>query len=297
MNSRVLAHLAILFANLIYGINYTFAKDVMPGHIQPFGFIMLRVLGALPLFWLFAMTKPREKVEKKDFILLAVCGLFGVALNQLMFFAGLNLTSPINASIIMTTNPILVLIAAAIILKQAITVKKIIGIAFGISGAAALILFNSDLGTIDTNPFGDLLIFLNSTSYGIYLVLVAPLMSKYRPITVIKWVFFFGAIPVVGVGFGEFAAIEWSEFSLAVWLKAGFVVFFTTFIAYLFNVVGLKTLKPSTVSTYIYSQPVFAALVAVLLGKDELSVLKVLAALLIFTGVYLVSSRKKEALD
>lgn len=297
MSKNFLAHSAILLANLIYGINYTFAKDVMPGYIEPFGFILLRVLGALPLFWLISALGPREKVSRKDLGRLALCGFFGVAANQLMFFAGLNITTPINAAIIMTTNPILVLIAASFILNQKITKTKILGIFLGIVGASALILFKGNL-RIDSGAWiGDLLIFLNSMAYGVYLVLVAPLMGKYKPITVIKWVFAFGTLYVIPFGFNQFSEIQWSTFTLDVALKAGFVVFFTTFIAYLFNVFGLKYLKPSTVSTYIYSQPVFAAIVAILLAKDEITITKVIAAGFIFTGVYLVSkkSHRKES--
>jgi len=294
LSKNFLAHSAILLANLIYGINYTFAKDVMPGYIEPFGFILLRVLGALPLFWLISALGPREKVSRKDLGRLALCGFFGVAANQLMFFAGLNITTPINAAIIMTTNPILVLIAASFILNQKITKTKILGIFLGIVGASALILFKGNLRIDNGAWIGDLLIFLNSMAYGVYLVLVAPLMGKYKPITVIKWVFAFGTLYVIPFGFNQFSEIQWSTFTLDVALKAGFVVFFTTFIAYLFNVFGLKYLKPSTVSTYIYSQPVFAAIVAILLAKDEITITKVIAAGFIFTGVYLVSKKSHQ---
>ena len=254
---------------------------------------MLRVIGALPLFWLISAIGPREKIAKKDFGRLAICGFFGVAANQLMFFAGLNITTPINAAIIMTTNPILVLIAASFILNQAITRRKILGIALGIVGASALILFTGDLSLDSSTWSGDLLIFLNSMAYGVYLVLVAPLMGKYKPITVIKWVFLFGALFVIPFGFEQFSEIQWSTFTWEIALKAGFVVIFTTFIAYLFNVFGLKYLKPATVSTYIYSQPVFAAIVAIFLAKDELTITKVVAAGFIFTGVYLVSKKPR----
>lgn len=293
MNKNLVAHLAILLANLIYGINYTFAKDVMPEYIKPFGFIMLRVLGALPLFWLISALGPREKVSRKDLGRLAICAFFGVAANQLLFFAGLNITTPINAAIIMTTNPILVLIAASFILNQVITRRKVLGIALGIVGASALILFKGNLNLDSSSWTGDLLIFLNSMAFGVYLVLVAPLMNKYRPITVIKWVFAFGALYVIPFGFNQFTEIPWVSFTWEIGLKTAFVVFFTTFIAYLFNVFGLKYLKPSTVSTYIYSQPVFAAAVAIMLGKDQITITKIVAAVFIFMGVYLVSKKPK----
>ena len=291
MNSNIKAHIALLFANIIYGLNYTIAKDVMPEYILPFGFIFCRVLGALGLFWMIHSFN-YEKVERKDMFLMAICGFFGVFANQLMFFYGLNLTTPINAGIIMTSNPILVIIASAIILKNRITVLKVAGIFLGIAGALLLLLVKKDFSFGSETLIGDLFIFLNALSYGIYLVLAVPLMRKYKPITVIKWVFTFGAIFVIPFGFQQFTAIEWASFSPAIWGKFAFVVIATTFFAYLLNIYGLKKLSPSVVSTYIYLQPLLAAIVAIWAGKDSLDWIKIIAAVFIFAGVYLVSKTK-----
>lgn len=293
LGGNIKAHLAIFGANLIYGINYTIAKDIMPAYIKPFGFIFCRVLGALILFWLFQLFFEKEKIEKRDYLRLFICGLFGVASNQLMFFYGLNLTTPINAAIIMTCNPILVLIIASILIKEKITVTKIIGISLGLAGAVGLILNKASIQINDSNLIGDLFIFLNATSYAIYLVTVKPLMERYKPLTVIKWVFLFGAVIVIPFGWEEFGEINWEGFNASVWLSFLFVVIGTTFFAYLFNIYGLKRLNPSTVSTYIYSQPLIASFVALALQKDELNLIKIVATLLIFSGVYLVSLKKK----
>lgn len=291
MNSNLKPHLALLGANIIYGLNYTIAKDVMPEFISPFGFIFCRVAGALLLFWaIFAFRF--EKIAKKDLLLLAICGFFGVAGNQLMFFYGLNITTPINAGIIMTSNPILVLIASAIILKNKITLTKVGGIALGIIGALLLLLFKNDFSFGSETLVGDLFIFLNAMSYGIYLVVAVPLMRKYKPLTVITWVFTFGLIYVFPFGVTEFTQIEWSAFSSTIWLEFAFVIICTTFFAYLLNIYGLKKLNPSTVSTYIYLQPLLAAGFAIWSGKDSLDGIKIIAAMLIFSGVYLVSKSK-----
>ncbi|MBL4594089.1 MAG: DMT family transporter [Flavobacteriales bacterium] len=291
MNSNYKAHLALLIANIIYGINYTIAKDVMPEYISPFGFIFCRVIGALFLFWL-VFSFSYEKVAKKDLLLLAVCGFFGVAANQLMFFHGLNLTTPINAGIIMTSNPIFVLIASAIILKNKITVLKIGGIFIAITGALLLLLFKNDFSFGSETISGDVFIFLNALSYGTYLVLAVPLMQKYKPITVITWVFTFGFIYVFPFGIEQFTQIEWSSFNSTIWWEFAFVIIGTTFFAYLLNIYGLKNLTPSTVSTYIYLQPLLATIFAIWAGKDSLDWIKIVAAMLIFTGVYFVSKTK-----
>jgi len=291
MNINIKPHLAVLGANIIYGLTYTIAKDVMPAFISPFGFIFCRVAGALLLFWaVFAFRY--EKIEKKDLLLLAVCGFFGVAANQLMFFYGLSITTPINAGIIMTSNPILVLIASAIILKNKITLKKVGGIALGIIGALLLLLFKNDFSFGSETIVGDLFIFLNAMSYGTYLVVAVPLMRKYKPLTVITWVFTFGFIYVFPFGVNQFIQIEWSAFTPTIWMEFSFVIVCTTFFAYLLNIYGLKNLNPSTVSTYIYLQPLIAASFAIWSGKDNLDWIKIVAALLIFTGVYFVSKSK-----
>ena len=294
MSKRLLAHIALFTANLIYGINYTVAKDVMADFIQPLGFIFLRVSGAVLLFWLCYRLFFYEKVVKSDLFKLALCGLFGVAINQMLFFEGLNLTTPINAAVIMVTNPILVLIMGAFLATEAITKRKILGIALGATGAISLITYGGAVELNSDHFWGNIMVLINAASYGVYLVLVKPLMQKYKPITVISWVFLFGFIYVIPFGWGEFQVIEWTSMPTDIIWKAAFVVICTTFMAYLLNIYGLKSLNPSTVSTYIYLQPVLASLVAIFAGSDSLSTIKIGAALIIFAGVYLVSVRPKQ---
>lgn len=295
--NNYLPHLALLGANLIYGINYSVAKDVMPDYIEPFGFIVLRVIGALCLFWIIHSLVSTEKVEKKDFPKLLICGFFGVALNQLLFFKGLNITTPINASIIMTSNPILVLIISSFLLKQKITLTKGVGILIGLTGACTLIFSgqnSSGFGFGSNTLSGDLMVFVNALSYGVYLVLAKPLMAKYKPLTVIKWVFTFGAIFVIPIGLGEFTAINWSTMPTYILGEVTFVVVGTTFFAYLLNIYALKNVNPSVVSIYLYLQPIIAAIVAIVLGVDTITLIKIVATSLIFTSVYLVSKPAKK---
>ena len=289
MNQFFKAHLALFVANLIYGINYSVAKDVMPGYMQPSALVLLRVSGALLLFWLAARFFVSEKVHKKDLLKLAACGLFGVAVNQMFFLKGLNITTPINASIIMTTNPILVLIAAGIILKESITMTKVAGIILGLSGSVTLLLFKGDFSFGSATLPGDLMVLLNAASYGVYLILVKPLMKKYQPITVIKWVFLFGLLYVIPFGYEEFMAVNWTSFPQHIWVEVLFVVLFTTFIAYFLNIFALQRLSPAVVSFYLYLQPVFATMIALFYGMDEPDWIKAVSVLLIFAGVYLIS--------
>ena len=276
-------------ANLIYAINYTFAKEIMPNFIQPSGFILLRVIGAVTLFSLFYFLFVNEKVAKKDFIRLAICGVFGVAINQLLFFEGLNLTTPINAAIIMTINPVLVLIMSSLILFEKINIRKGIGIALGLLGASNLILNGGNLSGNTNYMLGNIFVFINAASYGLYLVLVKPLLQKYTPITVMFYVFAFGLLYVFPFGYNELIAVKWNSFSSKIIWEVVFVVVCTTFVAYLLNSSALKSLNPSTVSIYIYLQPVLASLFAIFRGSDSLDEMKIISALIIFFSVYLVS--------
>lgn len=283
------AHLALFGANLIYGINYTVAKDVMPQHLLPSGFVVLRVIGASFLFWVLGSLYSNEKIEKSDWLRLVLCAVFGVAVNQLFFFEGLSRTTPINAGILMVVTPILVLVISNIILREKITFLKIAGIATGISGALYLLL-SKGKGSFGNETFlGDTFIFLNAASYAIYLVIVKPLMFKYHPVTVMKWVFLLGLLMVLPFGFNEFSAITWNNIPSFIYYEIIYVIVFTTFLAYLLNTYGLHHMNPSVVSIYIYLQPLLAAFIAVILGKDAIDFTKLISAVLIFTGVYLVS--------
>lgn len=289
MKENFKAHLALFFAALIYGANYTIAKGVMPDYLQPFGFIMVRVTGAVILFWITGIFVP-EKINRKDIPLLAFCGMFGVAINQLLFFKGLSMTTPINAAIIMVITPILVLLVATSLASEKITKTKLSGIIIGLIGALLLLLVKHDLSFGSLTWRGDLCILINAISWGIYLVVAKPLIMKYRTITVIKWVFLFAWFYVLPFGYTEFMEADFSNMPADILLSVAFVILGTTYFAYLLNNYALQKVSSSVVSIYIYLQPLLAAGIAVFLNKDELDWVKILSALLIFAGVYLVSA-------
>ncbi len=127
-------YLLLLLANLIYGLNYSIAKEVMPTFIKPFGFVLLRALAAMAFFWILSINITKEKpipFTSKEWVRILACAFFGVFLNQLCFFRGLDLTAPISSSVIMTLVPILVLILSYFILKNPITPVKLIGVFTG----------------------------------------------------------------------------------------------------------------------------------------------------------------------
>ena len=215
----------------------------------------------------------------------------------MLFFEGLNLTTPINAAVIMVSNPILVLLLGIFLATERFSTKKGIGVALGALGAIVLITNGGQLSLNNEHFWGNIMVFINASSYAVYLVLAKPLMQKYKPITVISWVFLFGILFVIPFSWSDFQAIQWATMPSGILLRVAFVVIGTTFLAYLFNINGLKTLNPSTVSTYIYLQPVLASIVAIIANSDSLNITKISSSILIFLGVYLVSHKTKTVQD
>ena len=291
MNDKLKAHLALLGANVFYGAGFTVAKAVMPRLIEPLGFIFIRVTVVMLLFWFsfFGGDKFRAKIAKKDWGILVLGGLFGVALNQMLFFLGLNLTFPIHASLIMMSTPLLITVISIFILRERIGWDKSLGLLLGIGGAFLLMSAGKELTMTGSSALGDLLVFLNAASYAVYLVLIKPLMQRYRPIIVIRWVFFFGFLFVLPFGGPQFAAVDWSLFCFNDYLAVGFIVICCTFFTYLWNVYALRHLPPSTAGAYIYLQPIFAAIISMLGIGEQLTWVKIVSTVLIFAGVYLVN--------
>jgi drug/metabolite transporter (DMT)-like permease len=294
MSKRNWALIAATMVSLIYGVSFTIAKDVMPTYIKPFGFILLRVFGATILFWLISFFGPTEKIQLKDFPRIIAAALFGVALNMLTFFKGLSFTSPISAAVIMVTTPIIVLILSAIIMKEKMIKRKIFGILLGLFGTGFLILYGKSIGNAANAPLGNLLVFINAVSYAFYLIIVKNLMDKYNAFTFVKWIYTFGLLMVLPFGWSEYQEIQWTTIPTYILWEIVFVVLFTTFFTYLFNLVSMRELKPTTVSVFIYLQPLFATVFAMSLGKDELTWVKIISAVLIFTGVYLVTKKTEK---
>ena len=296
MNQRTFALIAVSIATLIYGVTYTIAKDVMPNYIKPYGFILLRVSSATLIFWTAGLFTKQQKIEKSDYKKILIASFFGITINMLAFFKGLSLTSPISASVMMVTSPIMVLIFSSILIRKPIGKQRILGVFIGLVGALFLItLGNSSTGTSTNSAFGNFLVFLNAASYGLYLVLAKDLVKKYNPIVFIKWLYLFGLIFVIPFGYSELTAVIWEEIPTNIYWNISFVLLFTTCITYLFNLYGLSKLKPTTVSVFIYLQPVIATIYALIVGSDSLNFVKLCATLLIFLGVYLVTKQVEKS--
>src|SRR5690554_1734342 len=297
MNKILLAHLALLSLNLIYAANHLLAKGVTPDYLGPNGFIIFRMGITTVVFLFLHLLFVREKVAKKDLPLLAITGVFGVGLSQLLFFNGIAFTSAMNVGVLMTSIPIFVVVLSYFIRKEKITKLKSLGVILGGIGAVALTTLGKQ-PEFDSS-LGDFLILLNALIFSLYLVLVKPLMAKYRPLTVITYNFVFGLLFIVLYPkvWTDVAAAQFDLFHTEIWLKIGFIVVFATIFTYLLNIFALKHLSPSVSGSYVYTQPAFVILLTFLfayIGWTEdfsgaLTLEKVFFMLLIFAGVFLIS--------
>ena len=293
MNKNTKAHAAVLGANFIFGGNYAVVKYITPGVIHPFALNVVRILVSLFLFWGLFLLKPGKiKIAKKHIPRFLLCALTGVVINQILFIKGVSLTTPIHSALLSLATPIFITLIAAWLLREGLTVLKISGLVLGIGGAAMLILLKDSSHPGTDILLGDIMVIINAVSYAFYLVLVRPLMATYSGIQILRWIFTFGSLVILPFGMQQFLTTDWSAFTLSHWLGLAFVAIGATFLAYLLNVYGISVLGASATGAYIYTQPVFAAFIAILFAGEHVNAVKLIAAILIFTGVYLANFKK-----
>lgn len=268
---------------------------LMPEILDPLALTFFRFSGGMVLFWLASLFVKNEKVSTKDIFLLGAASFFGLTMNQIPFFYGLSLTSPIDASIVVTMLPIATMILAALFLKEPVTQMKIIGVLVGASGALLIVLNSAPEQGGNGNMMGNLIVFLGVISFGIYLTVFKNLISRYHPVTVMKWMFLWATITGLPFCYTALTEINVSLLTTDVWLSVAYVIVMATFMGYLLIPIGQKTLRPTTLSMYNYVQPVVASLVAVLAGIDQFGFQQALAGLLVFSGVYIVTQSKSKA--
>lgn len=287
-------HVLILIVNILFAINITISKSLLPDQISPEGLTLLRMLFASVMFWITSLFTTREHVTRKDLGLLFLCSMTGIALNQGLFLFGLSQTSPIDASIISTASPIFVMVLAAIILNEPITRLKAFGVMLGATGAIALILSSIQVATGQSNMFGNLLCITSSFSYSIYLVIAKPITQRYSSVTMMKWMFLFAAIVISPFTYQNLletpafhGTISFQNIASILYVLIG-----ATFIPYLLIPMSLKRIRPTTMSMYNYIQPMGASTIAIIIGQDTFSIVKLIAAAFVFGGVYMVTQSK-----
>jgi len=295
--NRKAGHLIMFAVTLIFGINIPLSKSLLPVWISPEGLTLSRIIFGAAIFWIASLFVPHEKVTFKEHRFFLIGSLVGVVFNQGLFITGLNMTSPIDASIIITSGPLFAMIFAAILLKEPITLLKISGVLVGASGAILLVYNGYHASTSHTsNLAGNLMVFGSSVIYAFYLVFTKPLTLRYSPITLMKWMFLYASIFVAPFYYRQvLSAPVYIHPEMTAVLQMIYTLCFATFLAYLLIPMAQQRIRPTTISMYNNFQPLVASIVAVSIGMDHFSVIKGLSALLIFAGVYLVTRSKARA--
>ena len=291
----LIAHLCLFCSGAFWGLMAPVGKDAMMHGIDGIDLVSFRVLGGAILFWLTSFFTKKEKVPVKDIFLFGAAGIFALVFNQCSYTIGLNMTSPSNSSIMTTSMPIFAMVLSFLILKEPITWKKLVGVLMGCVGAIIIITTSATSGNAKVgNIWGDLLCMSAQRAGALDLALCKNLLSKYSLFTINKWMFTWATIVIWPFTIGHVGAIDFASVPTSTWWEAGYVIFFGTYLGYICMMIGQKTLRPTVVSVYNYVQPVVSVSVSVMASLAVFKGMQAFAALLIFSGVWLVVKSKSK---
>lgn len=288
MKTSLKAHLMLFSTAAIAGLNYTISKLVMPDYVKPLAIVVSRGIVSIIFFSLIHFFFVKESIKRKDFGRIFLTAVFGIVLNQMIFYEGLNLTTPINASLMMTGTPFIVLLISFVVLKEELTIYKVMGVILGTLGTL-LLLFSSGSSALGGLFIGDLFILINAMSWAGFLVTVKPLLKEYNPFTILKWIFFLGFFMILPFGYTDFVSTDWGKLTTEVWWAFAFIIVVATLVAYYLNSAVMKYVDASVSGSYIYLQPFLAGAVAIAWGKDTFSFEKFIYLIIMLSGVYLIS--------
>lgn len=291
-HKAIKGHIALFAANILFGLNNPISRSLIPETISPYFLTFCRLVGGMLLFWFFSLFLPKEKVPIKDVILLFFAAIFALSANQLPFIVGLSMTSSIDAAIVITLLPVMSMVFAFFILREPISSKKVVGVCIGALGAVVLIYSSYHNATGTRNMWGNSIVFSAVIAFSLYLTLFKDLISRYSPVTVMKWMFLFASIQCYPFFHTELMQVSIQSFDMYTLIRIAYVVIIATFITYILLAIGQKVLRPTTLSMYNYLQPIVASLAAVAMGIDSLGIHQLIAALCVFLGVYLVTQSK-----
>ena len=297
MDKKVNGHAAVILANVIFGLGVPVTKYLLEDWVTPMVYMALRCIGAALIFWLIAAFLPKEKVEKKDLIVIMLGGLTGFVISQTLTAWALNYTSPVYYSLIATLVPIGTMLLAALFLKESITGVKLLGVCLGIAGAALLVLVKWQTEAGSNDLLGIFFALLSLLTWVIYLIITSKVSQKYTAVTQMKWTFFVSTIAVLPFAWNEFGQTQlfsgdygFTEGMMGVGGMA-FIVVFATVMGYFMIPYAMKYLRATTVSIYTNLQPIVASLIAIAIGQDIFTWDKPVAAVLVLVGAYLVTQK------
>ena len=293
---KMQGHLLMFVVATVFGVNFVVSKSLLAEDVlTPGGLSLARMLFAVVAFWSASLFVRRERVPWRDLAMLFLGSLFAVTLNQGVCLFALEMTSAIDGSIITTSTPMIAMLLAAVYLREPITWRKFMGVVVGAAGAVLLVLSAPRGGTEqDSSWLGNVLMLCSSLSYACYLVIIKPVVERYSAVTVMKWMFLFAAMIMAPLFMGELCeAAMWRE--PLTWEHHGrlaYVLTGATFLTYLLVPMAQRRIRPTTIGMYNYLQPLTATTLTVWLGLDQFTWVKAACAVLIFAGVYMVTTSR-----
>ncbi|SHE46263.1 DMT family transporter [Dysgonomonas macrotermitis] len=298
LSQKQFGHITMFTVICFFAINIPISKYLLQsGYISAYGLTLARISFATVAFWIASVFIKKDKIERKDHLILFAGALLGIIFNQGLFIFGLSNTSPVDASIITTSSPLFAMIIAALVLKEPITTQKVSGVLLGGVGAIFLV-YTGNHGDITTASSlkGNLSVVGSSLSYATYLVITKPLTSKYSSVTLMKWMFLYSLIMLMPLFYKDLAfAPLFQQSDFVPYILIGYTLLFATFIAYMLIPIAQQRIRATTISMYNNLQPLIASFIAIVLGQDHFSIEKAISAILIFSGVYLVTQSKSRA--
>ena len=293
--SILYGHAACFTAYAIFGINIIVCKDLTGGHlISPIAIFTLRSLGAGLMFWILSLFLPYENVEKRDYLKIFAAAFLGYFVTQLTFLVAIPDVTPMHCSIMSSMSPIYTMFIAAIVLKEPLTWKKAGGVLLSLSGILFLIFNNASRSEAsESSLWGLFLMFLNSLSFSLYLGIFKPVIAKYSVVTFMKWIFLFSTMMSLPLSFREVFSFSWTQIPSAQMWELAYLIVLATFVSYFLIPFGQKRIRPTLVSMYSYIQPIIATVISIIIGMDILTWQKILAAFMVFAGVFIVSRSRR----
>lgn len=298
-NKKLQGHAAVLTANVIFGLGVPVTKLLLDHWVTPMGYMASRSLFAAIIFWVISLFMPKEKVARKDLVVILLGGLLGFVVSQTLTAECLKFTTPVYYSIIATLCPIATMLMAALFLGEKINGLKTVGVALGIVGALIMVFANQTLSSGSNDLLGISFGFLSLATWVVYLLITRKVSQKYSAVTQMKWVFLISAVVTVPIAWG---GLDDNALYTAAWgwdgvAEMAFIVVFATVLGYFAIPFAMRYLSATTVSVYTNLQPVVASVVAFAIAQDTLTWDKPVAGVLVLLSAYIVTTAqmKKEA--
>ncbi len=293
---KIEGHSAVLLANVIFGLGVPVTKLLLDEWVSPMAYMATRCMGAAAIFWLISLFMPRERVERRDLLVIMGGGLLGFVVSQTLTAWALHFTTPVYFSIIATLTPVATMVCAALLIGERLSLRGALGVAIGVVGALLMVMVGWQVGSGMNDLLGIGLAVLSLLTWAVYLIITRKVSVKYTGVTQMKWVFLVSTLAVLPFSWTDLQASrlyssQWAWSGVA---EMAFIVVFATVAGFFAIPFALRYLKTTTVSVYTNLQPIVASFVAIAIGQDLLSWDKPVSLALVLLSAWIVTNSQQK---